>query len=468
MFKFTFLIPIALFLLVSCAPSGMPRAELSTFETVPEQWGAEPVDSRRSLDSLLALAPDDRLQSLVKRALAGNPDLEITALRFQEAGLLVRQSRAGRRPRISTTSSVGRSSSVVDKTSNRFEIGLSAGWEVDLWGRLRAEIEAEQFSQQALAEDLNAAKTALVGQVMKSWLSLISQQQQLQLAQMKVNNLKLAVQIAEERYRSGLSESESFNEIKTEAALSLVDLNERLNAVQQSKRKLMILLGEQPQTEIEIPDLYPSVSLPEAELPADVVGRRPDLIAAYRRIQAADQNVLVAYRNLLPRFRLSFDANDSRSSIADLLKSSPTWSLIGALTAPLFEGGRLQAEANRSEYEADIAFLNYRRALLNAFIEVENALAREHVINEKMRDVTLMQTYAEVDQQKYRDIQRQGMADMLTLLAYGRSVDDAKIRKAALEGEQLINRINLALAVGIGLPSKQPMKGGENVSSSYY
>lgn len=461
---------LSVLLLAACTPAGLMQVPHADLEAVPDQWQAQPVEQNHNLENLLALTSDEQMHNLVRRALEGNPGLGITALRLKEAGLLVVQSRAGQLPQVDATLNGSRSGGAGQKPDNNFKAGLNLSWEADLWGRLQNATDAVRLEQQALAGDLDAARIALAGQVMKVWLELVSEQRLLILEEARIKNLETAEAMIRERYRNGIGNLEDLNAARSARATSAADLGRRRDNYQRTQRQLKTLLGDLPgdlsgftdrsdkyeagqlsKADLHIPPQLPQVHMPAPGLPADTVGRRPDLRAAYRRIEAADLNTRVAYKNLLPGFRLSFDLSDSGAVVSDLLKGSPTWRLLGSLTAPLYNGGRLKAEAQRQELSAEIAFLSYRQVLLNAFLDVENSLAREKALRQQEDNLKLAEQHAEASYLKYQHLYRQGMTDIITLLPTERTAFDTRMRKIAIEKERLSNRVDLALALGIGI-----------------
>jgi NodT family efflux transporter outer membrane factor (OMF) lipoprotein len=447
-YMFTFL---TLLFLAGCVPVGVMQVDRVEFESTPQKWESQQKNSQQNIENLLALTPDGQMHNLVQRALSGNPSLAMTALRLKEAGMLVRQSRAGQLPKLDATLGGSRTKAVNLKPDNNFSAGLILSWEADLWGRLQAATNAEELEQQALAGDLDAARISLAGQVMKTWLTLVSQRRILQLEEARINSFKTAEIMITERYQNGIGSIDDLNASKSTQASATADLNQQWDDYQRTQRLLKTLLGDLPETDFPIPESLPHIHLPAAGLPADTVGRRPDLRAAYQRIKAADQKTVVAYKRLLPGFKLSFDLSDRRNDFSDLLKGSPAWNFLGSMTAPLFNAGQIKAEAKRKEFSAETAFLNYRQILLQAFLEVENGISREGSLDFQQIELSKAEKHADASYKKYQYLYREGMTDIVTLLTTERTAYRARIRRIGAEKERLLNRVDLALALGIGM-----------------
>lgn len=448
--KKTILLLLVAFL-TGCLPSGVMQTPRVAVEKVPRQWSVSADAAARQLDNLLQITPDTQLQMLVRKALADNPDLTGTALRLKEAGLLVKQSRADRLPQLSAELNGSRSRDTERQLNNHFSAALKVGWEVDLWGQLSAVSSASENEWRAASGDLAAARISLAGQVMKTWLELISQQRILHLEEARSKNLELAEALIASRYRNGVGSIDDLHEATGAKASSVANLSQQRDLYQRSERTMKLLLGELPQLSFDIPRQLPQIHLPAAGLPAETIGKRPDLQAAYHRIRAADRNTQVAYKALLPNFRIALDLGDQRDNFSELLKGSPAWTLLGSLSAPIFNAGKLRSEAERTEYAAQRAFLGYRETLLGVFLEVENALASEGFLKQQEAAYRTAQQHAEASYRKYRHLYREGLTDIVTLLAVERTTYAAAIQRLETEKQRLANRVDLALSLGCGI-----------------
>lgn len=446
------LIPILiLLLLIGCVPAGQMQVDRVELEPTLQKWTVSTEESGQNIGNLLALTADEQMHNLVQRALLGNPGLAITGLRLREAGMLVREIRSVQQPQLDATLNGSRSKVSNQKPDNNFSAGLSLNWEADLWGRLQAATNAETMEQQALVGDFDAARASLSGQVMKTWLILISQKRVLQLEEARIKSLEVAEKMIRERYLNGIGSIDDLNASQSTRASATADLSRQWDEFRRTQRRLKILMGELPDIDFMIPEQLPQMRLPAAGLPANTVGRRPDLRAAYRRIEAADQKTVVAYKRLLPSFKLSFELSDSRNDLSDLLKGSPAWTLLGSMTAPLFNAGRIKAEAERNELSSEATFLDYRQILLQVFLEVENGLYREKALQFQRAEFAKAERHADASYKKYQSLYREGMTDIVTLLTTERTAYSARIEKSNAEKEHLLNRIDLALALGIGI-----------------
>lgn len=186
-------------------------------------------------------------------------------------------------------------------------------------------------------------------------------------------------------------------------------------------------------------------------MPEQTLGRRPDLQAAYYAIRSADLNASVAYKELLPEINLLAVLEDVGDSPSSLLLANPLWSLLGDLTAPLFHGGTLQAQADAAKLEAAKLYQVYRQTLLTAVGEVEDGLAYERELNERISLVESALQSGRNSLETYKNSYRAGLVDILDLLTVQKATYDLESELDDLIYRKLANRIQLGLALGLGV-----------------
>jgi outer membrane protein TolC len=186
------------------------------------------------------------------------------------------------------------------------------------------------------------------------------------------------------------------------------------------------------------------------------VSRRPDLVAAERRVAAADLRVKEARRSLYPRLSLTASGGTSTEEFRDLLDQDfRVWSLIGNLTQPLFQGGRLLANVDRNEAIARETLAGFASAVLNAYAEVESALAAESYLAERVDHLERATEQSVAAQELAEDRYRSGLEDYVTVLESQRRALTNESSLLAARRERLDNRVNLFLALGGGYRAPQ-------------
>ena len=250
------------------------------------------------------------------------------------------------------------------------------------------------------------------------------------------------------RYRAGTGSLDDLDTARSSLSRTKATIASYQENIKVSERALANLLGQQSITLPSDADL-PEVALPLAYMPEQTLARRPDLQQSYYNIQAQQLKTSVAYKSLLPSISLSASLQDVGSTPSDALLNSPGWNLLGGLTAPLFQGGALKNSAEISELQLEQAYWAYRTTLLDAVLEVENALGQERSVANQQRHLSDALESAERSQNSYQDRYRDGLADITELLQVQQNTFDIQSQLIQVSHDRLANRINLGLALGL-------------------
>lgn len=396
---------------------------------------------------LVDLIPDEGLRSLIQTALLGNPSLQQTALSLAASRLSLTSEQADRLP----DASLGLSSSDSENSDRQFSASATISWEIDLWAKLADAQSAAEKSVASEYELFRASQASLAGNVMKGWLQLIANQRAITIEQQRLALLETNETLIVQRFRNGLGTLESLDEAKTSTSKSRADLAEYQENYNSELRALRVLLGDNQAAQMVIPNNYPSVWLELDKLPQQDLALRPDLRAAYLDIEAADYDAKVAYKDMLPSFSLSAALSDSSNSLRDALFVSPVWSLLGQLTAPLYQGGKLKANYEIAKLNMAQAYQSYRETLLTAVNEVEDAIGQETVLSVQKQHISNALETAESNRQQYERKYRTGLVELSDLIGAQQSVFDLQAELDTLKFQQLSNRIDLGLALGLGI-----------------
>jgi len=397
------------------------------------------------------------LEALVLEALAHNPSLEAAAARFAQSIAEARIAGADRLP----AAGLGLNSSRQKFNSfgpisgggvviNNYDLALDLSWELDLWGRLRDRSAAALARVEVSEAELDAATLSLAAQTAKAWLNQIEARQQLALAERIARAYHENQQALESRFQRGLTAGLDLRRIRTQAAAAEADTAARRRALDQATRNLEILLGRYPtaalQADIDLPELPASVP---AGLPAALLFRRPDLIAAERRLAAADREVHASQKELLPQISLTASGGTNTQEFDNLLDDDfSVWTLAANLAQPVFQGGRILAGIDRSATLRDQAAADYRDVALRAFFEVETTLAAERFLRREAAQLRTAADEATAGESLAWERYSQGTGDFLSALDARRTADTARSRLLAIENSILQNRIDLYLALG--------------------
>lgn len=423
---------------------------------LPEGWTASARAGglgQNWLDDLKA----PELSALAQEALAHNADLErvsaILGQRIAEARIAGADRMPatifgldGARQQISTFGPNATGGVIFEN----YNLSPSLSWELDLWGRLRDQTSAALARVEVSQAKLQAARLSLIARVAKTWFNLIEARQQVNEAYRTAEVYRQNLQTLESRFQRGLSRGLDLRKTRTLAANAEADLAVRQRSLDAAKRNLEVLLGRYPEAAMQ-----PDSSLPElpepipAGLPADLIQRRPDLIAAERRLAAADKEWAARKKDLLPRISLTASGGTSSQAFDDLLdRDFSVWSLAGNLSQPIFQGGRIVANIDRAASLQDQARAAYRDAALQAFLEVETTLAAEAYLKSEYAHLETAADAADAAETQAWEDYRRGSTDFLNVLDSQRTAATARARLIRAKNLLLQNRIDLYLALG--------------------
>lgn len=410
-------------------------------------WQGEQTQAQ-ALTQLTELIDHPLLLALVEQGLAANPSLQQTAIAVKIAMQQRQSSNASRIPQVSA----GLSGNKSEDSNSSYSGSLAVSWELDLWQKLSNEVAAADLDIATSTASYQAAKDALAANIMRTGLDLLLQQQLLQNEQQRQALLAQNEQVILQRYRAGLGNLEDLDNARSNTASSKANIASYQESVAAAKRQLETLLGGQTlpaqwQHQATFPQLLnPLVGLPQQDL-----HRRPDLQQAYYEIQAQQLRAAVAYKQLLPSINLQASLDTLASSPSQALFGSAAWSLLGQITAPLFQGGQLRAQAEIAELTAEQSYWAFQDTLLTAVREVEDALGLERSIALQQEHITQAYDSAKRSANNYEQRYRQGLVDIVDLINVQQQSFDLQAQLLQLTYSQLSNRIDLGLALGLGV-----------------
>lgn len=400
---------------------------------------------------------DRTLEALVQEALANNPDLRVTAAKLDATQAALRIAGADLAPSVTLKAAASRVKrnntsgfSITSSRTERYTPSMDLAWELDVWGRLRdAQFAARMDAEQAAA-NLQAARLSLAANTAKSWFDLAETELQTQLAiqthQSYTNNLA----VLEEGLQRGLTKALDVRLMRTSARNAESTLHQRHRERDAARRALEILLGRYPKSEIALSAGLPTLtnSVP-AGLPAQLIERRPDVLATQRAYLAAHRRVDSARKNRLPKISLSASAGTSTSELKDVLDvNNNIWNLAANLSRPIFDGGRIRSNIDRTHALREQARYTYVQTTLQAFAEVETTLSAETFLTQQETALRAAVEEAIEAEKLAQEDYLAGLAGIVTVLESQRRVFDAKRSLLQLQNQRLQNRIDLYLALG--------------------
>ena len=409
-------------------------------------------------DDWLAALGDATLDALVAEAIANNLDLRQAGERVAIAQQSVVVVGAQLKPHVGADLG-GRTTrdDEHDQNSNVTLADVGVVWELDVWGKLRAQRAAAQAGFQATALDYAYAQQSLAATVAKSWYLTIETRQLLALAEQSVGIYGELMKLVVQRRSAGKDSDLDVADTRAKLESSLSQVEFARQSYGEARRGLEVLLGRYPAAEIDAAAAFPPLPAPPATgIPAALLERRPDIIAAERGVLAAFRQQEAVQLALRPDFSMSLVGGRIGDPVLSLLRLNP-WFASAALGAsvPIYEGGALRAEVKIATAQQAQAVARYGSVVLTAFREVENAIANEHLLAQRL-PLDQGATQARGEAVRIATVQYvAGRRDLLWVsnLQSGQLASEVDLIK--LQALQHVNRIQLYLSLGGGFDAER-------------
>lgn len=400
---------------------------------------------------------DPALTRIVAEALANNLDLRQAASRVEVAQQQVVLAGAQMQPQVGASAggrATNDSASSGVFTSNQIYAGVA--WEIDVWGRLRAQAAAAQAGFDASALDYAFARQSLAALTGKAWTSAVESWQLLALAEQSVATYEKLLALVKVRRAAGKVGDLDVAETAAKVLGAQAALESARQAYAASRRALEVLLGRYPAGEIDVATAFtPLAPQVDAGLPAALLQRRPDLLGAERGVVAAFRAQEAAELALLPGFGIGLAGGRLGDGLLALLQLNP-WlatATIG-MSIPIYTGGALQAQVVIATAQQAGAVAHYGGVALTAFREVEDALSADHFLARKLPYQEGSQK-ERVDAVRIATIQyRAGRIDLLWVSTLQTEQLASAQEVIKLRAAQRVNRIKLDLALGRGFDAE--------------
>jgi len=388
---------------------------------------------------------DPALNTMIDSALNNNFNLRTAWERIQAASAVWDREASTLIPNINASTQSGISFPRPDFVGGEnVRLNLSADYEVDLWGRIQAGIEAERFRANASLVDYQVAAISLASQISLTWYQLVEARGQLRLVEEQIETNENILNLLEARFGGGqirgvdilrqrqLIESNQAQKVNVESTIQVLE------------HQLLVLVGRPPTQEMaytldSLPEMPP---LPQTGIPIELVRRRPDIRSVYFRLQAADQEVAAAISNKYPRLSISASTSLRANSFENIFKSW-AYSFAGSIIAPVFYGGELNAEIDRTKAVKNQLLYEYGQTVLTAFQEVEDALIQEQ---KQLEQIQIIEDQIELTQQTYEQLRFEylnGLSNYLDVLTA--LTQEQQLRRDLLAANRLLLEFRIGL-----------------------
>lgn len=419
---------------------------------LPGQWAATQAPASPAIDAVWwERFGSDELARLVVQAQANSYDLAAAVARVGQASALARIAGAPLLPVVAATLSGAQEKTQNNSATQAYASGLSASYELDVWGKNSAanaaslaSLTASQYARESVALTLTAG-------VVSTYLQTLGLRERVAIAQLNLQASERILDLVVSRERAGMATALELAQQKGLVASQRKNLAQREQQAKDSLTALAILLGRAPQDFAIAGTSLNGIVAPNvaAGVPSDLLVRRPDLAQAERTLASANANVAVARRAMLPQLTLTAGVGTQSSQWNELFRA-PIYSLAAGITAPIFQGGRLAAGKDLAIAQREELLSQYRGAIVNALGDVEtalNAIASVSAQREAQSDALTQATEAvRLAESRYRS----GAEGLLTVLDTQRTLYADQDTSAQLTLAQLQASIGLFKALGGG------------------
>ena len=414
---------------------------------------------------------DAELDSLVKRAIDGNLDVKMAEQRIIEARAQRQAAAAGYYPTLSAAGlgvAAGIPSAIGSPLGlsklNFLQAGFDASWEIDLFGKTRRSVEAADANLGATVEDRRAVLVSLLGDLGQNYASLRAAQMRLAIARRNADAESALVELTRSKQGSGLGSERDVAQAESQLATLQAVIPQLETAIAQTGNAIAVLLGLEPgalAAELSSPEALPPTppTLPAA-LPSEVVRNRPDIRAAERQLAAANAQIGVAEAARYPSLTLNPQAALAGGSLHQMFSSAAAlWVAYASFKQPIFEGGKLDANLQSAEAATEEARLNYKKTVLTAFREVEDALVAHEAEQRRHQRLVAAAEASRRALERATSLYKAGLGDFLNVLEGERSFYAAE--DAVAQSDQALTQATVALykALGAGWQAGEAQAG---------
>jgi len=350
-----------------------------------------------------------------------------------------------------------------DNPVNAWEFGLGASWEIDLFGRVRRQVEAADAQLEASVEDYRDVLVTLYAVVAGTYVEVRSLQERRVYAQNNAESQQETLDVVEARLDAGLVPALDVSRARSNLANTQSEIPQLETLLEISRNQLAILVGLMPGAlDARLENNSGEIPAPSTELaivlPAELLRRRPDVRRSERELAAQTARIGVATADLYPSFSLSGNLVLQAATFSDLGNSdSFGWSLVPGFDWPLFSGGKIRGQIEVEEGRTDQALASYQQTVLNALAEVENALValRQEEMRREYLSTAVVASEESVELVHTQYIS--GLTDFQSYLDAQRSLTSQQDRFASSRGQVVNNLIKLNRALGGGWSLEDPV-----------
>ena len=419
---------------------------------IPAAWSTSGAATSAVKGSWVASFRDPNMTSLVREGLENNRDLVAAAARVEAALQTVVIAGAPILPQVGLELGSQRSELTErDRTSTLQGGAVAASWELDVWGKLRANKAASAALARAIAEDARYLQQSIAATVARSWIANIELARLIAVSRQATTVYSNLLDLTDKKAAAGQVSDFDVVQARSRVAAAKAATSQIRTSQNQAIGSLEVLVGRYPSLKLKPASSFPRMpsSLPASGLPLSLLDRRPDVIAARNKVIAAFYKSETAKLARLPGISLSAAGGKLLDPELALLGSNPEFLRVGInLLQPIFAGGALQADVVRMSAKQSAAVAEYGQTVLEAFNEVETALANEKVLRSELANWRESLKDANEALEFANDRYVQGTIDMTGLLVLQQFQLERQVNVIETEAALLNNRVLLYMALG--------------------
>lgn len=393
---------------------------------------------------------DPALDALAARVAVSNQNIAAALASYAQARAVVGQSRAGLLPSVSLSGQVNRSNGKTTQRDVQFSLGGS--WEPDVWGRLQRAVNSASASADASAGDLATATLSAQGELVTNYLLLRQTDEQRRLLGNAIRDYQRVLEITTNRYNAGVAPKTDVLQAQTQLANAQSEGEGLQRTRAQLEHAIAVLVGEQPANFV-LADASWNPVVPPVPLviPSTLLQRRPDIAAAERRVQAANEQIGIQRSAYFPTITLGASEGVAATGVAALASNPVTlWSIGVALSQSVFNGGLIKNRIAGAEAAHEATVAQYRQTVLSAFQSVEDQLAATRVLAQQAQFLAQASTSANAAEQQVLNRYRAGQVSFLEVVAAQTTALNARRALVQQEGNRQVASVALIQALGGG------------------
>jgi NodT family efflux transporter outer membrane factor (OMF) lipoprotein len=413
---------------------------------------------------------DPQLDSLIEEGLSGSPNIRLARARLDQASAAARIAQASLSPQVGASADVTRQRfsenyifppPIGGSTHTTTQLALNASYELDFWGKNRSAYDAALGRTRAAQAEEYAARLVLASAVAGVYVQLERSYEQLDIARHTLQDRQKVQELTTSRVKAGLDSRLELKQVETSIPAARARVAQAEEAIALAKNQLAALVGKGPDRglAIERPNLRMApVALP-SNVPADLLGRRPDIVASRLRAEAARHDIASAKAEFYPDVNLTGLIGVQSVSLSHLLQAGSLIPTLGAaVRLPILDGGRLRGALGVRDAEYDVAVEQYNQALADALREVVDQLASMRSVQAQRTEADTALAAAEEAYDLAVTRYKAGIGSLLQVLTAETQVLEQRSLRTELQSRELALSINLIRALGGGFDGKVAMQ----------